>query len=85
MSPKIVFATVLLLSLLLRHPCLGQSSPYGKEPGGPPAHEAIDPDAGAPPASVGPSSWINYPRSSCCTHVFGGDGPLQAELYFRAG
>lgn len=88
MSPKIAFPTVLLLTLLTLCPCLGQSSPFGKEFSEirPPAHETIDADTLPPPTpTAGPSSWINYPRSSCCTQVFGGDGPLQAELYFRTG
>jgi hypothetical protein len=88
MSTKTAYATALLLAALAFSPCSGQS-PFGNplSDAKPAAHETAEAGSGisSAPIPTGPSAWINYSRPTCCTHIFGGDGPLQTELYMRSG
>src|SRR5262245_24987549 len=83
MSRKVVYAMALLLSMHSASPCVGQTSPFaGDSAIRPVAYEIIDASTAPAPLPSEPSSWINTPRSACCT-VFGAHGPLQTELYLR--
>jgi hypothetical protein len=83
--------TVLLLALVLGGAAAAQGLPpevqrpsAPNQPTPPPAYTTASAPEGQPTA-VGPDPYLLYPRPQSCNCPFGHNGPIQTELYFRAG
>lgn len=62
------------------------SGPEVPSLGGPPAYVTL-PEGAAPPPLLppAPDDWLFYRRPGSCCGPTGGDGPIETELYLRAG
>jgi hypothetical protein len=97
MSPKRSLSAVLVLSVLLCRAASAQNrpeelpAPFGamttRVAQGSPATSEAAPAEPAVAAPAGPilDDYMLYRRPCSCYCPFGGDGPIQAELYLRAG
>jgi hypothetical protein len=92
MSVKIPFAAAPVLAGLLCCVAQGQAPPEMARPDPPPAYVTAPADEApgveGPPAYQGPPTlddWMTYRRPGSCYCPIGGNGPIQTELYVRAG